>query len=191
MLVVWGTKLYGKVDEIEGLGHVATQFGHLFWIPLLPMNSYFVTEQEGWHFEGTPLGLQLKSVLAGYARVFSLLFFLFGLAALNTLYSPHEDLDPEKMGTYKTMIVLGLFSIPMFAASYSRSVRIASFETACLLSQQVGFDKKLRTYIEFCYDQISEAEAEQRLDDIDAGETESSCDDDAELAEYLKRYKTA
>jgi hypothetical protein len=130
-------------------------------------------------------------VLAGYARVFSVLFFLFGLSALNAMYSPHEDFDPEKMGTYKTMIVLGLFSIPMLAAASTRTVRIASYETACQLSQRVGFDKKLQTYIEFSYEKISEAEAEQRMEAIDAGQHECTYDDDPELAEYLQRYKTA
>ena len=191
MIVVWGSKLYGKVDEIEGVGHVATQFGHLFWIPLLPMNSYFVTKQEGGHFEGTPLGLQAKSVMAGFARVFSVLFLLAGLSALNALYSPHGDFDPEKMNTYKTMLVLGLFSIPMLCAAYRPALKVADYETACALSKRLGFDRKIQTYIDFCYGKISEEEAERRMDAIDAGENESTYDDDPELAEYLKRYQTA
>ena len=191
MLVIWGSKLYGKVDEIEGVGHIATQFGHLFWIPLLPMNSYFVTHEEGGHFEGTPLGLQAKSVFAGYARVFSVLFFLAGLSALNALYSPHGDFDPEKMGTYKTMIAMGLFSIPLFCAAFRPALKRASYETACALAKRLGLDRKMQTYIDFCYGRISEDEAEQRMESIDASKSECSYEDDPELAEYLKRYQTA
>ena len=39
MIIVWGTKLYGKVDEVPGMFHVATRFFHLWYIPLVPLSS--------------------------------------------------------------------------------------------------------------------------------------------------------
>lgn len=192
MIIVWGTKLYGKVDEIEGVGYVATQFGHLFWLPLIPFQSFFVTRDGKHDFDGVPIGLNLKSVLAGYGRVFSVLFILGGLGALNALYNPHEVLDAEKIRSAKIGIGLGLFSIPLCIASYLRSVREANYETATALAAEVGLDQRLRTYIEFCYGRISEAEADQRMDSIEARENDGTdWDGDAELAAIYQRYMTA
>jgi len=191
MMVVWGTKLYGKVDEIEGLGHVATQFGHVFWLPLIPLNSYFVTDKGKHEFDGTPLGLQMKSVLVGYTRVFSILFFFAGLGAINTLFGPHEVADPEKIGTYKTMICLGIFSIPAFVLTRLRTIRFANYETATQLANRLGFDQKLRTYIDFYYDKIDKDEAEKRMGDVeDRTSNASQWDGDDEIAAAYQRYMT-
>lgn len=192
MIVVWGSKLYGKVDEIEGVGHVATKFGHLFWIPLIPMGSYFVTEEERHTFEGAPIGLNWKSVLVGYGRVFSVLFFLCGLAAINTLYNPTEVADPEKMTTYYTMLVLGGLSIPLFVASYAPALSTASYERATELANTVGLDERLCTYIEYCYDKISTEEAEQRMEALESGTTgRTEWQGDEELSAIYQRYMSA
>lgn len=189
MIVIWGTKLYGKVDEIEGLGHVATQFGHLFWIPLIPLNSYFVTSEERFNFEGTPLGLQMKSVFVAYARVFAILFFMCGMGAANTLFSAHEVVEPERVTGLKMMIVLGIFSIPAYICAHLPSVRFANYATARELSDRVGFNSRLQTYIEYCYDRISEEEAERRIAEIRDNPTAAEVD--TELAEIYQRYASA
>lgn len=189
MIVVWGTKLYGKVDEIEGIGHVATQFGHLFWIPLIPMGSYFVTSETRYQFEGTPIGTNAKSVLAGYGRVFSVLFLLSGLGAVGALLDPHEVLEPERVRSAKIMIGLALFSIPICIASYMRSTRFADYDTAKQLAERVGLDQRMHTYIDFCYHQISEEEADRRLDSLNTATDENTeWQGDEELAAIYQRY---
>ena len=130
MIIVWGSKLYGKVDEIEGVGYVATQFGHLFWIPLIPFNSFFVTRDGQHDFDGTPIGLHGKSVLVGYTRVFSVLLMFAAFGAANSLFSPHEFLEPEKVIQAKLTIAMGVLALPAFIACYLRSVRQASYATA-------------------------------------------------------------
>ncbi|MCA9234111.1 MAG: hypothetical protein KDA44_01475 [Planctomycetales bacterium] len=200
MLVVWGSKLYGKVDEIEDVGFVATQFGHLFWIPLIPFNSYFVTRQESHHFEGAPLGLQWKSVLVGYGRVFSALFFLAGLAALNTIYGPGHDFDPAKMNTYRTMVALGVFSIPLGIATQLPSMRRADDQEATRLADYLRFDDRLCARVELAYGKITAEEAQRRMGDLGApqvsvggneiGGNEFHSDDD-EIAAAYRRYMSA
>jgi len=66
MLFIWGTRLYGKTDEVPGLFHVATKFGHFWYIPLIPLGSIIVLEEtsEGWR--GLPIGISLKSILLGW-----------------------------------------------------------------------------------------------------------------------------
>ena len=187
-MLVWGSRLYGKVDEIEGIGHVATQFGHLFWIPLIPLNSYFVTEEQGHHFVGTPLGLQMKSVLAGYAHAFSIIFFLAGLGGLNALLNPMEVVDPEKIPQYKMMVVLGAMAIPTFIAVNTRAVRSASYETACQWAARLNFDTRFRTYIELYYDKIDAEEAERRIEALDAATDDYADVDRDDAAQFDYQY---
>src|SRR5437762_2645960 len=47
MLLVWGSKLYGRVDDVPGMFYVATRFGHLWYLPLIPMGSFVVLERQG------------------------------------------------------------------------------------------------------------------------------------------------
>ena len=46
MVYVFGSRLYGKVDNVKGLFHVATKFGHFDYFPLFPMGS--------WVYQKTP-----------------------------------------------------------------------------------------------------------------------------------------
>ena len=68
MIVVYGTRLYGRIHTVPGLFYLATNFFHLFWVPVLPLGTHIVVEEakDGWR--GVPFGLKGKSVLAGYLR---------------------------------------------------------------------------------------------------------------------------
>ncbi|MEZ6055673.1 MAG: hypothetical protein R3C01_03120 [Planctomycetaceae bacterium] len=68
MVIVWGSGLYGKVDEIPGLCHVATKFGHLYYIPLIPVDSVVVFEKTADGWRGIEIGVSLKSVLVAWFR---------------------------------------------------------------------------------------------------------------------------
>jgi hypothetical protein len=69
MLLIYGKRLFGKVDRIPGLGEVQTQFYHLYWIPLIPIESVFVTGSDGDEIAGAVLfELDGRSVLAAYLR---------------------------------------------------------------------------------------------------------------------------
>jgi len=79
MFVIFGKRFYGSIDGVEGLGSVRTLFFHLFWIPVIPMQSMV-----GGHEMN---GLHWRSVLAAYVRAF--LFAGFALPA----YSLYEIYD--------------------------------------------------------------------------------------------------
>lgn len=40
MIIVWGERLCGRVNQVDNQVHVATKFFHVQYIPLLPLNSY-------------------------------------------------------------------------------------------------------------------------------------------------------
>jgi hypothetical protein len=44
MPLIWGTRLFGKVDQVGPKLHVATRFWHLYYLPLIPLESWVVTE---------------------------------------------------------------------------------------------------------------------------------------------------
>ena len=83
MMVVWGSRLFGKADIVPGLFHVATRFGHVDYFPLIPLGSYVVLSQAGDEFQGVRISLSLKSLLLAWARAFGAVataltaFFLF------------------------------------------------------------------------------------------------------------------
>ncbi|MGD9785842.1 MAG: hypothetical protein AB7U49_14270 [Hyphomicrobiaceae bacterium] len=62
MFLVAGSNLYGKCDAVPGRFFVGTNFVHLLFIPLIPLGTYLVREDEyehGWlsgEWKGIPLG---------------------------------------------------------------------------------------------------------------------------------------
>jgi len=67
-MIIYGTRFFGRVFPIPGVGFVATMFFHLFWIPLIPVQSWIVLAEGGDDFEGIKIPLSGWSVLAAYAR---------------------------------------------------------------------------------------------------------------------------
>jgi hypothetical protein len=67
-VIVFGTRMYGQVDRMPE-GYVATQFFHIWFIPLFPIKSLLVTEDTGGDgVRGISLGWSGKSILAAYFR---------------------------------------------------------------------------------------------------------------------------
>jgi len=69
-MIVWGTRLFGGVDKVPGICHVATKFFHIWYVPLVPLASWIVLAgsqtDKGWR--GVEIPMSGKSVLAGYLR---------------------------------------------------------------------------------------------------------------------------
>ena len=82
MVYVFGSRLYGKVDNVKGLFHVATKFGHFDYFPLFPMGSWLVTEKNGNGWRGVPIPVSLKSVLMGWMRAVALFTLAGGIAGM-------------------------------------------------------------------------------------------------------------
>lgn len=74
MIIVYGTRLCGYVDEMPDGTSIATKFAHVMYIPLFPLQTYWILSKDGNGFRGHCLPMSGKSVLAAYSRI--LLFFL-------------------------------------------------------------------------------------------------------------------
>jgi hypothetical protein len=82
MIYVWGSRLYGKVDNVKGLFYVATKFGHFDYFPLIPMGSWVITEQTGSGWRGVPIPVSVKSILMGWFRAGALVAMVVGFFML-------------------------------------------------------------------------------------------------------------
>lgn len=67
MYIIYGSGLYGKVDHAPGLFYVATQFFHIWWIPIFPTGSYLMIDDNTGE-SGVPIRLSFKSWLMGWFR---------------------------------------------------------------------------------------------------------------------------
>lgn len=70
MIIVWGERMCGKVDQVEDLVHVATKFFHVQYVPLIPLQSFIVISNTQSHgeFNGLAIPMSIKSVLSTYLR---------------------------------------------------------------------------------------------------------------------------
>jgi len=67
-MFIFGTRLFGKVDAVPGLGHVATKFFHINFLPLIPLEGWFVLGKDGSKWRGTTIPMSGKSVLTAWMR---------------------------------------------------------------------------------------------------------------------------
>lgn len=97
-MIVFGTRMYGQVDRMPE-GYVATQFFHIWFIPLFPIKSMLVTEDTGGDgVRGISLGWSGKSILAAYFRTAGVLATIVsigvaGLALLGAMDHGFERWD--------------------------------------------------------------------------------------------------
>jgi hypothetical protein len=70
MYVHVGTELYGKVDRVPGLFHVATEFVHVWFLPLVPRRSFLVREETADGKARSPVRIPLssRSILIAWTR---------------------------------------------------------------------------------------------------------------------------
>ena len=67
-MIVYGSGLYGKTDEVPGLFYVATTFGHVWFLPLFPLVSCLVIDRRDYVRQVIPIRFSCKSMLLGWGR---------------------------------------------------------------------------------------------------------------------------
>jgi hypothetical protein len=140
MIILHGTRLYGKVDQVPGLFHVATQFFYLQYLPLIPLGSYLVlhgTEKDDGGFSGRKLRLSGNSVLFAYMR---LGLFIAGcvLAFLSFLFVI-EGLDKPGRVDWSSITGLAFSSVALFLLFWgSYRVTHAGATRALQLARIIG-----------------------------------------------------
>lgn len=117
MIVVFGSTLYGRVESVPGVCHVATRFLHFFFVPLFPTGSWLVVHERE-RAEGGAEAIKLPtmhwgSVGMGWLRFFLLVaLFVFVIVAATKigLERPWAQTAPVVLG--------GLLCAVAFVGSY-------------------------------------------------------------------------
>jgi len=155
MIFIWGSKFYGKTDEVSGLFHVESKFGHLWYFPLIPMSSHLVMEKTSDGWRGADIPLSGKSILLGWLRTICLIggvgFLLAGLGARG-----NEGYEKVIM-----IVVGGLGLVLAMVFSFYGPFRYASYNRAMQLGDMVRLNEKGRALLQLQYGVINEEEAER------------------------------
>ena len=118
--MIVGTRLYGRTDEVEGLGYVAARFFHVNFVPLIPTGETFLVVKHSFFSERQEV-VQIKNdrkpVLLGYARgaawTAALMTSFFALLNVGYVVSTGElYLRPELPGFLAACVALVLLYAP-------------------------------------------------------------------------------
>jgi hypothetical protein len=141
-MIIYGSGLYGKCDHVPGLFYVVTRFGHLYFLPLVPVQTYLVLDgsDSGDKFSGWPIGMSGKSVLLAWLRLalfigIIVLTVLTGIAVVKALESKGSWLKAGAMAAGAALLVY------VFVASYRLTK--ASPARALQLAEEAGLDPNL------------------------------------------------
>lgn len=129
MLWLFGYRLFGKVDEVPGVLHVATRFGHFNFLPIAPMQSFIVCETGG---AAVPIDLCGRSVVLAWTRAALLVTAVACAAAAAIGASRARGEDVLAAGTAGAALLGWMF------VTRHPSCRIASYERACELARRAG-----------------------------------------------------
>ena len=162
MVIVWGTTNAGKVEEVPGgMFHVITQFGHVYYIPLIPTGSYVVFEYTGdGGFRGASIPMSFKSMLAGWLRGGSIVAIIASVIAVPILISDARN------GTAVAAVPVVIAVAAMTALFLSYKLKYfteASYERAKELAQHVGLNETGLLMLEVTYGRLSAEQADAQL----------------------------
>lgn len=159
MILIWGSGMYGKCDEVPGVCHVATQFGHLWYLPLIPMGTYAIIEKhDDGSFNGAKIPFSFKSFLLGWFRAAAIVGLISGACMTYVGFDVGDPWPPVIV----TLVILGAL-----IGSY-RLCGTASYERARTIGKHLGLTKDGTMLIELAYGRISPDEFESSIADPDA-----------------------
>lgn len=164
MIIIWGSYYCGKCDEVPRLCHVETHFGHLYYIPLIPMGSYavFGRSPDG-SIQGVPLGISFKSVLLGWLRAACVLGAIGGAVGIILSLAEKQRVGPAILcGLLSVGCVLGFIAtkkLKIFTrAGYNRAIELA---------QRAGVSPVHMLMIEVAYGRLTPEQADIELQKVE------------------------
>jgi|GEM_PF-1472004 hypothetical protein len=161
MVIVWGTTNAGKVEEVPGgMFHVITQFGHVYYIPLIPTGSFVVFEKTAdGGFRGAPIPMSFKSILAGWVRGGSIVAILASVVAVPIMLS-----DARNAPSAWIPVLIGISAIAALILSYKlKFFTEASYERAKELAQHAGLSDMGLIMLEVSYGRMTAEQADAEL----------------------------
>jgi hypothetical protein len=167
MFVIHGYGMYGKVDRVPGLFHVATRFLHLYWMPVVPLQSYVVPENELGRVAGkaVAVGVRWKSVLMAWVR---LTLVVGGCAVFPLILAVSLQELPPNVRPVLTLCILCLPLISLGLLAWSYRIRWARPERALELASLAGVPPEA---VAERFAERLRPEDEDRLSDLNSQQT--------------------
>src|SRR5688572_15497126 len=102
MIIVYGSRFYGRIRQC-GSSFLATKFVHIYFVPLVPIGSHLVLEENGdGSYRGMSAPFSFKSMMAGYLRIWGIVaVILTGVLTVGAV----EDLSDDPLA----MLIAGGF----------------------------------------------------------------------------------
>ncbi|HVT80907.1 MAG TPA: hypothetical protein VHM90_09640 [Phycisphaerae bacterium] len=138
MYLHFGQKPYGKCDVVPELFYVSTWFFHVDYVPLIPLHSKLVLEQQGSSYSVVDIPFSFKSMLYAWARtaLFAALAVLVVVTCVS--YSEHERAADAVGPGVGALVCGGLFALVMI---YPRK-RMPSYARACQLAAHAQLNER-------------------------------------------------
>lgn len=82
VIVIFGLRHYGRVDRFAN-EYQTTKFAHFYWLPLVPIESMWVTRTVGDHLVGFEVKTSARSVAAAYLRTWGPILAVLAVATVS------------------------------------------------------------------------------------------------------------
>jgi hypothetical protein len=131
-MIIVGNRLYGKVDQVPGLGHVATRFFHIDYLPLIPYEGWLVTSSNGKTWRGVKIPLSAKSLLIAWGRLAGVAVGVGGVIGAIVMMNQYNATS----GSIFSMLAMAVLGWGLFAfTKLHKSCTRASYKRACELGK--------------------------------------------------------
>lgn len=127
--IVWGTRMMGKVDHVPGVGHVATKFFYLQYVPLIPVETYLVFREVGEQIHGVQIPFSPKSIFVAWLRTGCVLaaigLTVAGIIAISERHAGEGVVSLVAAGLFAGAFIYSYYFGPICRAGYNRAMELA------------------------------------------------------------------
>lgn len=113
MLIVYGTRCYGRADAIDGLGYVTCRFVHIMFVPLVPIQTVFLFSDD----RGINLPFSFKAAMSGWLRGGAI---VTGLGMLAAAIGNFGDGEPLLGAVCVVLAVLAFGAFPLLGMLFGK-----------------------------------------------------------------------
>lgn len=134
MIIIYGTRMYGRIDKFAGQC-IATRFFHLYYLPLIPLSSWLVLgNTDDGQERVIDIGLSGRSLGIAYLRIYGVIAALVaGFLCVGAL-SGASALEPAEL------IPMGLVAALAATAAVLAWVRLGQLSRDAKAQRAVYFD---------------------------------------------------
>ena len=132
MVVIHGTRPFGKCDNVPELFYVATWFFHVDYIPLVPTGTRLVLGQSGNQYQVIQLPPSVKSIFLAWIRAAG---FLGSIIAWIVVLVAMNDRQARREMGWETPLFFAVVCTTALVLSMILKFRKPSYKRACELAQ--------------------------------------------------------